>query len=331
MASPRIFISSTFYDLRQVRADLERAIKELAYEPILAERGNIPYGSEEKLEEYCYKEIGLSDIVVAIVGGRFGSGSDERPYSISQMELKTAVDLGKPVYIFVDQSVLSEYSTYRANRDVEGINYRFVDDTRVYEFLSEVDELPANNPIAPFETAQDIVRFLKQQWAGLFQRFLQEQEQIREARLLEDLRSTAETLDQLVDFLTEERKDQDQAIRDILLRNHPAFHRLKKLTSTSYRVFFMNREEMASWLAARGYQELPAHQWDSPEFSEWLNNTQKRTEYLLRIRNSIFDEDKKLKVYTVEEWDDAWIQLEEIEEEPDFNDELLSGSDDLPF
>ena len=87
MAKPRIFISSTFYDLRHVRADLERFIRDMGYDPVLNERGAIPYGKESALEEYCYREIDLCDIVVAIIGGRYGSGSDSEPYSISQMEL----------------------------------------------------------------------------------------------------------------------------------------------------------------------------------------------------------------------------------------------------
>lgn len=67
MAKPRIFVSSTFYDLRQVRADLDRFIKDLGYEPVLNELGNIPYGKDDKLEEYCYKEISNVDILVSII------------------------------------------------------------------------------------------------------------------------------------------------------------------------------------------------------------------------------------------------------------------------
>ncbi len=41
MAKPRVFISSTYYDLKNVRADLERFIKERGFEPILHERGHV--------------------------------------------------------------------------------------------------------------------------------------------------------------------------------------------------------------------------------------------------------------------------------------------------
>ena len=64
MARPRVFLSSTYYDLRHIRNDLERFVKELGYEPILSERGHIPYGKDEALEQYCYREISNCDILV---------------------------------------------------------------------------------------------------------------------------------------------------------------------------------------------------------------------------------------------------------------------------
>jgi hypothetical protein len=56
-------------------------------------------------------KIGLCEVVVSIIGGRYGSGSQQEPYSISQMELKTAVKHGKALFVFVEQSVYSESSS----------------------------------------------------------------------------------------------------------------------------------------------------------------------------------------------------------------------------
>jgi hypothetical protein len=50
MAKPRIFVSSTFYDLRYVRNDIERFIRDLGYEAVLNERGQVPYGKHESLD-----------------------------------------------------------------------------------------------------------------------------------------------------------------------------------------------------------------------------------------------------------------------------------------
>lgn len=67
MAKPRIFISSTYYDLKYVRADLERFIESLGYEPVRFEKGNIPYGKDLSPESYAYREIELCDIIVSII------------------------------------------------------------------------------------------------------------------------------------------------------------------------------------------------------------------------------------------------------------------------
>jgi hypothetical protein len=122
--------------------------------PVLNEKGAIPYSSDKKLEESAYRSVDLSDILVSIVGGRFGSSSDRQPYSISQVELKTALEHGKPVFIFVEKSVLAEYNTYLKNKNVSGIQYSFADNPQIYAFLEEVHTLPRNNPIAPFETGR---------------------------------------------------------------------------------------------------------------------------------------------------------------------------------
>ena len=121
MARPRVFISSTFYDLKQVRSDLERFVREIGYDPVLHERGSISYGSREKLEDYCYREIKQVDILVSIIGGRFGSPSTHPPYSISQQELRTAYDLGIQVFIFVETAVMGEYQTFLKNKELPGI------------------------------------------------------------------------------------------------------------------------------------------------------------------------------------------------------------------
>ena len=56
--------------------------------------------------------------------------------------------------------------------------------------------------------------------------------------LLEDLRVTADTLNQLVTFLTEERRAGDQAVKDILLTSHPIFGLSVQKLKFRIRIFF---------------------------------------------------------------------------------------------
>ena len=310
MARPRVFISSTFYDLRQVREDLERFIRELGYEPIRNETGAIPYEKREKLETSAFREVEMSDMLVSIVGGRFGSESNDDPgYSISQAELRRALDRGIQVFIFVERGVLSEYSTWQLNKADPDVKYRFVDNPKIYEFVEQLYALPRNNPVAPFETSIDIVEYLRAQWSGLFQRFLQQQTRVAEVELIQELTATAQTLRELVSFLTEERSNKDEAIRNILLASHPAFRKFAELTNTPYRVFFTTEAELNAWLKARNWTPIDTDNLDKGSVAEWMN--QAGTKYL-RMTVDLFDKAGRLKVIANEEWKPKWLQLLDV-------------------
>lgn len=319
MARPRVFISSTYYDLKIVRADLERYIKDHGFDPVLNERGQIPYGSDENLEEYCYKEIEHCDILVSIIGGRRGSSSSQDPYSISQKELKTAIDLGRPVYIFVEKSVLAEYRTYENNKESE-IKYVAVDDKSIYQFMDEVFSLPINNQVAPFETSSDITKYLQEQWSGLFQRLLRDASRQKEVVLLDDLKTTARTLNQLVTFLTKERRAGDDTIKDILLSNHPIFEDIRGKIDVPYRVFFANKNELYALLRARQYNRVDPDSWDNDSYEEWLYDRVEPNR-ILKIALEVFEEDGRLRIFTPSEWKDDWVIISNLGD-PD---------DDLPF
>ena len=321
MAKPRIFISSTYYDLRAVRADLDRFIRELGYEPVLFERGSIPYGTEQRLEDDCYREISSCDILLAIVGGKFGTTSADQRYSITQKELQSAIEAGKQIYIFVEHPVHAEYITWLANKDVEGFNPASVDDKRVFLFLEEVYSLTGGNPVYPFEISEDITSYLKEQWSGLFQRLLQESSRQKEVRLVEDMRSITGTLRQLVTFLSSEKEKGDQAIRDILLSNHPAFEQIKQSLEVPYRVFFTTRFELNDWIKNRRF-EATWDPWDDKiDHYIWVADLQEH-KTTFTVDASVFDDEGRLIPCTPEEWDDSLITVTR-EESP--------TKDGLPF
>lgn len=319
MAKPRIFISSTYYDLKNVRADLERFIKERGFDPILHERGHVAYGKKEALEEYCYKEIDNCDILIAVIGGRFGSASKHEPYSISQIEFKTATELQKPIYIFVERDVLAEHKTYSRNKEAT-VDWAAVNDVRVYHFLDEIFALSSNNSVAPFETSLDITSFLQEQWASLFHRLLKETSQQEQIALIREMREGIETLKQLVTHLLTKKDEGSEAITYILLMNHPVFARLQKIVGVKYRVFFTNRNEFEAWLRARSYKRVREEQWDDPSVEEWINTTDKKTHSLLQFDPTLFDDDGKLVVITPEQWNDERVLLKEISAPQDDND-----------
>jgi hypothetical protein len=312
MAKPRVFVSSTYYDLKQVRSDLERFIHDQGYDAVLNEKGHISYGSQEKLEEYCYKEIDQCDILISIIGGYYGSQSHESEYSVSNKELKKALETGKQVYIFIDSSVATEYRTYDVNKDTKDMKYAAVDDVKVYEFIEEIYDLPKNNTIQTFSSALDITNFLKDQWAGLFQRLLSDESKKKEVNLITKLSQTSETLNQLVEYLINEKNNGETAITQILTNNHPVFGQIEKQAKVPFRVFFETGEELAGILQHLGFKRITKDDLDAKNgYASWFfpgSNTD-----ILRISIEVFDIEgdiSKLKIMTPSEWKTEFIEID---------------------
>jgi hypothetical protein len=329
MARPRIFISSTFYDLRQIREDLERTVKDLGYEPIRHETGAIAYSKDEKLESAAYREVDLCDVLVSIIGGRYGSDSAVAPgASISQTELRRALERGVQVFIFIEKSVNAEYSTYKLNKELAGVKYGSVDNAKIFEFIDELNKLPQNNAIAQFEVAQDISSYLRDQFAGLFHQFLQDRKRAVEMRVLEEMNATARTLKEVVTFLTEERnKGTADAIQSILLVNHPAFPAFAQLTGTKYRVFFSNREELNTWLEEIGWEVGDGQEFDPDSIAEWVNGTVRA---YLKLTHEIFDEKGTLMNVQPSEWRNEWLQKVNFPPRNRANRRAHHSDDDIP-
>ena len=242
MSKPRIFISSTFYDLQQIRYELDKFIESFGYEPVRNEEGDIPYDKDDELQEYCYREISNVDILISVIGGRYGSRAVveegiEAEYSVTQKEIKTALEKNKLVYLFIEKNVLTEYETYVLNRGRDDVNYKFVDNINIYKFLDEIKSLSRNNNIKGFETADEIKSYLKEQWAGLFKQYITDADKFREQRVLSDINETAKVLRGLVDYLKESNEDKDASINDIIKTNHPVVSRLKELLEIPYNFY----------------------------------------------------------------------------------------------
>ena len=273
---------------------------------------------------------------MSIIGGRFGSVAFDGAHSVSQIELKTAVMLNKQLYVFVERSVYAEYKVHLNNKELENLRFASADDRRILTFIEDIERLPKNNQTTTFEGADDIIAHLREQWAGLFQRFLEEQERIPDRRMADDMQSALETLKQLVTYLTKERKNQGNAISEILLTNHPVFRALKTITATPYPVFFRQRDEMEAWLKARGWKPVSTTLLTADDDFQIWERPEKSKRLLLSIYDGLFDERGRLRVLTADEWNSDWVSMRELsrarsDDFSDFGKAEDEDDDDLPF
>ncbi|MBD5551558.1 MAG: DUF4062 domain-containing protein [Lachnospiraceae bacterium] len=194
---PRIFISSTFYDLKYIREDLANFVRSYGYEPVLFEDGDIGYTPGKPLDSSCYESMRNSDMVILIIGGEYGSAaSGEKKdefteyMSVTRKEFRTAVESGIPIFVMIDKKVMAEYGVYEANyNDIEKENRMMTFPTtkniNVFRFIREIKGI-VTLPIQEFERSADIKGFISKQWADMFKNYLSSWRNEKENRKIEN-------------------------------------------------------------------------------------------------------------------------------------------------
>lgn len=231
MASLRVFVSSTCYDLSIVRSQLRMFIQSLGHEPVMSDYSDVLYDPRVHTHTSCIDEVSTCDIVVLIVGSRFGgkgvpealslldfdklitesksikSIENKENLSITQLEILKAVEEGIPVFTFIEERVWHDHALYERNKHdkelIEKIDFPSIERKEtaqfIFEFINYLRHRAKGNSVFQFSKIQDIEEILRKQWSALFQRLLQEQRH----RNIESKR---------LDMLTEQFEDLKTAI-----------------------------------------------------------------------------------------------------------------------
>lgn len=145
----------------------------------------------------------------------------------------------------------------------------------------------------------------------------------------------------MVDFLSTSNHDKDEALRSILLTNHPIFVRLATLVKASYRVYFTNHNEMVKWLESRGWELGEKEMYSKDSVEEWY----KENFGWIEFKKQFFYENGGLKTYAASDWNDEWIKFVAPAKQEESTDSTSSqpprrvrsaavaapANDDIPF
>ena len=230
MAAPRVFLSSTYYDLKHVRSEIADFITGLGYKIVMNERDDIPYSQTKDLEYDCYGEILTCDIVVCIIGNSFGTQSADDDHSITMHELEQAIEQKKLIYVFIEKNVFIENRTYIKNSQLQGFQPDAVSDIRIHEFIKDLkDKVGRSRYIQSFETVHDIIDALRNQFAGIFQSLLASSRARSESKQSADLQEEINRLKDVVDEITESKIDFDYRLKGTMLFNNPTVSYIERL------------------------------------------------------------------------------------------------------
>jgi len=164
--TPVVFVSSTCYDLKQVREDLKDFFEtSYGFQVMLSEFDSFPIDPCIGTFENCLNNVDKSaDIFILIVGTRYGYVM-ENGKSITNLEYLHAKAKGIPVFVFVDKQLHNYLKIWKANR--AGDFSSVVDNPQIFEFVSEIyDE--SKQWIYTYESMRDITITMKHQLSLIF-------------------------------------------------------------------------------------------------------------------------------------------------------------------
>lgn len=176
MATPKVFISSTCFDLSEIREQLSKFVKSFGFEPVLSENGDVFYHPELHTHESCVHEVSNCQMFILIIGGRFGGEYvADRKKSITNAEYTAAREQKIPIFTYIRENVISNHFIYIQNKKkefVSDISYPAIEKQEhaidIFNFIDEVRRSPTNNAFEGFKNFQDIENHLRKQWAGMF-------------------------------------------------------------------------------------------------------------------------------------------------------------------
>lgn len=231
MARLRVFISSTCYDLDILRGELRPFISGMGYEPVMSDYSDVLYDPRSHTHDSCLKDVPSCDMVVLIVGSRFGGTAvpsalqqldftsleklstkadvldTKEKLSITQLEVLKAVEAAIPVYAFVDERVLHDHHVYEKNKEkkdvIDHIEFPSIQKREtaryIFEFINFLSHRTTNNSVLTFSRLEDIRIQLASQWSQLFQRLLLEgRTRAQEARRYRDFSERIDDLKAVV-------------------------------------------------------------------------------------------------------------------------------------
>ncbi|WP_316674950.1 DUF4062 domain-containing protein [uncultured Tolumonas sp.] len=162
---PAVFVSSTCYDLGQVRADIRDLIHSLGLEPVLSEYDSFPINTNLDTVSACLQNVrDKADIFILIVGGRYGFQT-ENGKSITNLEYLEAKKKGIPIYVFIAENIQNILPIWESNPDADFSSV--VDSTKVFEFIKNLKHF-SSNWVYSFSRAQNIKETLLIQIPYLF-------------------------------------------------------------------------------------------------------------------------------------------------------------------
>lgn len=159
IGNTKIFISSTCFDLDQVRENLKILLEDLGHIPVLSEYPTFPINPSLSTIENCKENVRKNcDLFILIIGSEEGSINEEFNKSIVNIEFDEAQHEKIDTFIFIKKFILELLPIWKDNPDADFS--KKVSSEKVFEFA---ENLKNQQWVFTFEKASEIENILKNQ------------------------------------------------------------------------------------------------------------------------------------------------------------------------
>ena len=117
--APRIFISSSVYDKKEMLDQVYATLNGLGYEVWMSHKGIFPVHPKRSNVQNCLQAVEDCDLFLGIISGYYGSGVEPGSNSITHQELTKAIELDKMRWFLVDYDVLVVRNFLKAIKRLE--------------------------------------------------------------------------------------------------------------------------------------------------------------------------------------------------------------------
>lgn len=153
----RVFVSSTVYNLADLRNAVYKCLSSLGHEPVLSEFPVFPIDPSIEAIENCKVNVRANtDLFLLIISSRYGYVDEKTQRSIVKLEYEAAVNAGIDILVFVDKRVFELYDRWTLNQAVELGD--IVDSVEVLKFIQQIQK--EQRWILRFESNEDLISSL---------------------------------------------------------------------------------------------------------------------------------------------------------------------------
>ena len=158
----KVFVSSTCEDLIDLRAELERSLKDMGLTPVMSDRKFSGFDSSQPdhTVQLCLTNLIACKHVIVVLSKRYGEVSRDEKISVTHLEYRTAIDAEKNIYFYVRDRLDADYRAWEANDP--GYRPVWAEDPRLFNLIREHTAMPTvgkrrNNWKNTFSTSVDLV------------------------------------------------------------------------------------------------------------------------------------------------------------------------------